>query len=263
MIPCNCRACNLTQDPYAYPLDDLESFLDNKNWEIQCRKGRVMVDVRRLLHEFSIDDRESELTKDPPIPTSSKKSASAAPVPPQPTMNNKRVIRIVVASPGDVQPERDILADSVIPELNKGIAKSLNLLLELDRWETDTYPGFHIDGPQGLIDEILRIDQCDILIGIFWKRFGKTIKSGETGTEHEFMTAYDAWKNQGKPEIMMYFKEEKFLPTSQDIAQYAKVLEFKANFPDEGLYGKFLDEDDFERTIRQHLARVLTKLASS
>jgi internalin A len=64
MIPCNCPVCDRTQDPYAYPLDDLESFLDNKNWEIQCRKGRVMVDIRRLLHEFSIDDREFD-RKDP------------------------------------------------------------------------------------------------------------------------------------------------------------------------------------------------------
>jgi internalin A len=276
MIPCDCPTCDRTQDPYAYPLDELLSFIADKDWEIQCRrKGRNMVDVRRLLNEFSIDDEELDrknltpttITPNPPNTYINNNIIIDQPArtssPKKPPMNNKKIIRIVVASPGDVQTERDILADKVIPELNKGIAKSHNLLLEIDRWETDTHPGFHIDGPQGLIDEILEIDRCDILIGIFWKRFGSPIKSGETGTEHEFMTAYQAWQQQGTPEIMMYFKEKDFLPTKQDLAQYTKVLDFKENFPAEGLYWKFQDEDSFERTIRQHLTRVVSNLASS
>jgi Domain of unknown function (DUF4062) len=219
MIPCNCPTCDRTQDPYAYPLDELLSFIADKDWEIQCRrKGRNMVDVRRLLHEFSINDRELDRLQSSPNLTNPLQATPIVPASKK-TMNTKRVIRIVVASPGDVQAERDILADKVIPELNKNIAKNHNLLLEIDRWETDTHPGFHIDGPQGLIDEILEIDRCDILIGIFWKRFGSPIKSGETGTEHEFMTAYQAWQQQGTPEIMMYFKEKDFLPTKQDLAQ--------------------------------------------
>jgi Leucine-rich repeat (LRR) protein/GTPase SAR1 family protein len=310
MIPCNCDKCNRTQTPHAYKFKILQQFLADRQSDIQCQKSYKMVNVRRLLHEFSIDEREIDrqdltttITPNPPniyinnvenmnsninplghpqniqgdlvmgdkvmrdkigtqinnatIDQSAKTSSSRKSL-----VNSKKIIRIVVASPGDVQTERDILADKVIPELNKGIAKSHNLLLEIDRWETDTHPGFHIDGPQGLIDEILEIDRCDILIGIFWKRFGSPIKSGETGTEHEFMTAYQAWQQQGTPEIMMYFKEKDFLPTKQDLAQYTKVLDFKENFPAAGLYWKFQDEDSFESTIRQHLTKVVNKLAS-
>ena len=78
------------------------------------------------------------------------------------------LLRIVVASPGDVQPERDALP-AVLAELNRGIAATQHLRLELGRWETDTYPGFHPEGPQGLIDPILRIEDCDVLLGIFWR----------------------------------------------------------------------------------------------
>ena len=71
-------------------------------------------------------------------------------------MEQVHVLRIVVASPGDVQAERDAL-QVVLEELNRGIAAERGLRLELVRWETDAYPGFHVDGPQGLIDSILRM----------------------------------------------------------------------------------------------------------
>ena len=64
------------------------------------------------------------------------------------------LLRIVVASPGDVQAERDALP-TILDELNRGIAATQHLRLELGRWETDAYPGFHTEGPQGLIDPIL------------------------------------------------------------------------------------------------------------
>jgi hypothetical protein len=83
-----------------------------------------------------------------------------------------RVLKIVVASPSDVRGERDSL-DEVIAELNRGIAADRGLRMELGRWETDAYPGFHLEGPQGLIDPILKIEDCDILVGIFWTRFGR------------------------------------------------------------------------------------------
>ena len=86
-------------------------------------------------------------------------------------MEPVNLFRIVVASPGDVQAERDALP-AVLEELNRGLAATQNLRLELGRWETDAYPGFHLEGPQGLIDPILRIEDCDVLLGIFWKRFG-------------------------------------------------------------------------------------------
>ena len=79
-------------------------------------------------------------------------------------MPQVQILRIVVASPGDVQAERNALS-TVVEELNHGIARDRGVRLELARWETDAYPGFHPEGPQGLIDPILRIETCDILIG--------------------------------------------------------------------------------------------------
>ena len=67
-------------------------------------------------------------------------------------------LRVVLASPSDVQPERYVLP-GVVEELNRGMGALIGVDLKLYRWETDAYPGFHPEGPQGLIDGVLRIDE--------------------------------------------------------------------------------------------------------
>ncbi|HKS43173.1 MAG TPA: COR domain-containing protein [Blastocatellia bacterium] len=164
-----------------------------------------------------------------------------------------RIFRIVVASPGDVQPERDVLP-SVIEEINRTVAADRGLLLVLARWETDTYPGFHLEGPQGLIDPILRITDCDLLIGIFWKRFGTPTADGETGTEHEFNTAYEAWNEKQSPQIFVYFNLKAYTPKSKaETEQWGKVIEFREKFPKEGLWWPYKGKPQFENLIRNHL----------
>ena len=76
---------------------------------------------------------------------------------PYPGMKTKQILRIVLSSPGDVNEERRVMED-VVEELNRGVADDRNLRLELSRWETDAYPGFHSAGPQGLIDPLLKMD---------------------------------------------------------------------------------------------------------
>ncbi len=66
-------------------------------------------------------------------------------------MRKVRTLRIVATSTGDVQPERDALG-LVIDEINRDIAEDRGLHIGLLRWETKAYSGFHVEGPQGLID---------------------------------------------------------------------------------------------------------------
>jgi hypothetical protein len=51
-------------------------------------------------------------------------------------MQDVTILRVVVASPGDVQAERDALP-AILAEINRGIAAERGLRLELMRWETD------------------------------------------------------------------------------------------------------------------------------
>ena len=170
-----------------------------------------------------------------------------------------QILRIVVASPGDVNAERAIVP-RVAEELNMGIAADRGLRLEVIRWETDTYPGFHPEGPQGLIDEILHIEDCDVVIGIFWKRFGTPTKDGTTGTEHEIRRAYEAWEKHKRPQVMVYFNQKPSAPQSEEEAnQWGQVKRFQKEFPKEGLWRTYKSVPEFERLLRTHLTNFIRK----
>lgn len=168
-----------------------------------------------------------------------------------------KTLRMVVASPGDVQTERKAV-NKVAEELNHGIAADRNLRLEVIRWETDTYPGFHPEGPQGQVDTGLRIQDCDIFIGIFWQRFGTPVADAQSGTEHEFQIAYESWQRQGRPHIMFYFKDRARHPQSVEAArQLVKVKEFQEKYEKEGLLWRYTIAGSFETLLRTHLTRLI------
>ncbi len=172
-------------------------------------------------------------------------------------MPTKRVLRIVLSSPSDVADECRAL-EGVIAELNRGVAHERHAVLELTHWQTDAYPGFHPEGPQGVIDPILKIEDCDILLAIFWKRFGTPAKGAASGAEHEIRTAISARQAAGRPWIMIYFKEaDRPLKTPEELRQYASVLEFKQEISPLGLFWTFEDTADFERKVRQHLTHYI------
>jgi hypothetical protein len=172
-------------------------------------------------------------------------------------METKNILRIVLSSPSDVADEREATVQ-VIDELNRTIARDRHLHLELIRWETDAYPDVHADGPQGVIDAALEIQRSDILLGIFWKRFGTPTKEALSGTEHEIRAALKSCQVAERPRIMIYFKEaERPLHTADDYEQYARVLRFRDEFSRQGLYWTFQETRDFERLVRQHLTQQL------
>jgi hypothetical protein len=158
------------------------------------------------------------------------------------------LFRVVLASPSDVQAERDA-AGSVIESLNGMLlGGGFPAALRLVRWETDAYPGLHPRGPQGLIDDQLRIEECDILIGVFWKRFGTPVGDAESGTAHEIRRAIDTWNDRGTPQVMLYFREAHGQTISPDEEeQFRKVQNFKEQLylTHTALVWKYEDDGDF------------------
>jgi hypothetical protein len=58
-------------------------------------------------------------------------------------MKQARILRIVVASPSDVQAERDMIP-AIVDELNKSIADERGVRFGVYRWETDAFPRIFI-----------------------------------------------------------------------------------------------------------------------
>jgi hypothetical protein len=166
------------------------------------------------------------------------------------------LLRAVVISPGDVLAERDAV-EEVLREVNRDTARQAELHIELWRWETDAHAGFHPEGPQGLIDPILDIADCDLVILILWSRLGTRTPDGKTGTEHEFQTAYGSWKAHRRPQIMAYFRDFPTSGESGEDGQVEMVRKFKEDFPLEGLTGKYADLMDFRRVWEKDLRNYL------
>jgi WD40 repeat protein len=164
-----------------------------------------------------------------------------------------RLVRVVAVSPGDVKGERKRLA-AVIEELNRRLAPQRRCRLELWRWETDAYPGLHLEGPQGLIDAGMRIEDADVVVGIFWTRFGTPTSDAGSGTEHELRRAWAAWQARGRPQVMVYFGERKSRPKdASEAAELQKLLSFREAMPKEQLWWTYTTLVDFERAVREHL----------
>jgi tetratricopeptide (TPR) repeat protein len=166
-----------------------------------------------------------------------------------------RILRVVLASPGDVDAERK-LVPGIIDDVNRNIARDRGLRLELYSWETDSYPGFHPKGPQGQIDPQLKIDTCDALIGIFWHRFGTPTTDAKSGTEHEIRLAYAAWeKTKQTPLVMLYFSKKAYTPNSkEETDQWGQVLDFKKEFRTKGVLWDYKNKSDFKDLLRNHLS---------
>jgi Domain of unknown function (DUF4062) len=176
-----------------------------------------------------------------------------------------RKIRIFVASPGDVQAERDQL-NRVVDELNltlSAIAPEKHVFLELVRWETHVHPGLGRDAQEVVNQQIG--DDYDIFVGIVWKRMGTPTSTARSGTEEEFRRAYATWdKNKSLP-IMFYFCQQFFPPprTKDEVEQLGYVVEFRAELSNKGLTKDYENHDGFADVIRPDLLRVLGKICSS
>ncbi|MDZ8083251.1 MAG: COR domain-containing protein, partial [Nostoc sp. DcaGUA01] len=67
LVPCNCDKCKESQMPYSYPLSELYEFWDAGDYQIQCRKGRLMVDVRRLIDDVFLTSQNPQIPMYEPI----------------------------------------------------------------------------------------------------------------------------------------------------------------------------------------------------
>lgn len=172
----------------------------------------------------------------------------------------EKVVVVLVASPSDLEPERNRL-EEVIRELNLTWSRTLLLRLELVRWETHGYPGIGKDAQDVLNQELT--DAPDIFIGLMWGRYGTPTGRAGSGTEEEFARALTRYrKDPSSVRIMFYFKDAPLSPSEIDPEQLARVQKFRASLGNEGaLHWKFLTLEEFERLLRLHLARQIQAFA--
>jgi hypothetical protein len=136
-----------------------------------------------------------------------------------------KILKIVVASPGDVIAERDAV-DACVVRLNSTLLNvNIPYQFVVRRWERDAIPGLHPSGPQGRIDEALKIPECDFLVGIFWKKLGTPVGTSASGSEHEIRQAIASWEEKQSPQVLLYFNGTPTTPATPEEAEQLKKLE--------------------------------------
>jgi len=64
--------------------------------------------------------------------------------------------------------------------------------------------------------------------------------------------------------MMVYFNQKPYSPSSKgDLEQWSRVLDFKRDFPKEGLWWPYNGRRDFERLFRSHLTQFLRRISSA
>ena len=163
------------------------------------------------------------------------------------SLSQRRLIRIFIASPGDLGPERQ-RAREVADELNSTLRRQFDVEIDLLGWE-DTLPG--VGRPQALINS--DVDNCDLFIGLLWKRWGTP--SGEdfsSGFEEEFERVRRRNQRTGQPEIWLAFKHVDPSQLADPGDQLKRVLAFKqAQIAARVvLFKEFKDERDWAMQLR-------------
>ncbi len=116
--------------------------------------------------------------------------------------NNRKVVQIFLASPGDLQEERQA-AKAAVDVFNKRWADWFGIQVELVGWE-DTFKRF--GRPQEQIN--LDLDRCDAFIGMMWRKWGSPPGGPYTsGFEEEFERATNSRKSLGRPEMTLFLKK--------------------------------------------------------
>jgi len=171
-----------------------------------------------------------------------------------------RTLKVFLASPNDVIAERESLARLVrdINEILAFLAPERQLVIELVRYETHTYPD--IGSPQEVVNRQIPMDY-DIFIGAMWKRAGTRTKTHPSGTIEEFWRAYERRKNGHLPRIMFYFCDQAIdMPDAAELEQLAQVVKFREELAKLGLTWSYPSHEVFSDHVRGGLLRAIRDL---
>lgn len=156
-----------------------------------------------------------------------------------------RVFKVFIASPSDVANERRVVRQ-VLNRWNEINSEKYGIILHPVGWETHSSPEIG-DHPQKIINKGI-LEDCDLLIGVFWTRFGTPTEDYDSGTEEEI----EEHIKTGKP-TMLYFSNQPVVPESLNQEQYEKVQSFKESCQERGLYEEYSSIEDFQKKLFEHI----------
>ncbi|MDC7125212.1 MAG: hypothetical protein PQJ46_06585 [Spirochaetales bacterium] len=154
------------------------------------------------------------------------------------------IYRVLIASPGDVEKERNQISN-VISDWNCINSENSKIALLPVRWETHAKPG--AGRAQELINDQL-VKNSDILIGVFWKRIGSPTGAHASGTIEEI----EEFLKEKKP-VLLYFSK-KAIPSDCDLDQLKMLRDFKESMKERCLFFEYEDIIELKDHLNRHIS---------
>ena len=172
---------------------------------------------------------------------------------------NRKVLRVFLASPGDLQDERRLIREVVV-EFNDSWSDALGYHVELLGWE-DTVSRF--GRPQDLINE--DVDRCDLFIGMIWKKWGTPPSHDNrftSGFEEEFERSVARREKSQSPEISLFFTRIPDEIRADPGKDLQKVLEFRQDITARKniLYQEFADASAVVALARKSITAYVNRV---
>lgn len=164
---------------------------------------------------------------------------------------NATVINVMIASPGDVATERNVIR-TAIHDWNAVHSSDRAVILVPVGWDTHSAPEMG-DRAQALINKQV-LQNCDLLVAVFWTRLGSPTGKAASGTVEEIEEHLQA----GKP-AMLYFSNAPVRPDSVDDAQYKALRDFRADCQKRGLVETYDSLEEFREKFWRQLAQTIIR----
>lgn len=165
---------------------------------------------------------------------------------------NATVINVMIASPGDVATERNIVR-SAIHDWNAVHSADRQVILVPVGWETHSAPEMG-DRAQAVINKQV-LKNCDLLIAVFWTRLGTPTGKAASGTVEEIGEHLAS----GKP-AMLYFSNAPVRPDSVNDEQYKALREFRGSCQQRGLIETYDSIEEFQGKLWRQLAQTIIRV---
>jgi len=160
------------------------------------------------------------------------------------------LFRVFLAAPSDVTEEL-IVVEGVVRDWNLQHGQQLGVRVELVNWRTHTRPATG-KRPQALVNK-QAFDACDLVVAVFWSRFGTPTGRAASGTEEEIRRGI----KQRKP-VLVYFSDRP--SPGQKPVEHSRIEKFKRRFGQKALFGSYNSVSSFEAALRNHLASTMHEL---
>jgi hypothetical protein len=168
--------------------------------------------------------------------------------------NRPDVLNALIASPSDVNDERDAVTTAIHDwNVINAHPDTINILLHPIRWETHSFPESG-DRPQALLNRQI-VARGDFLIGIFGTRLGTPTGIAESGTIEEI----EQFRAAGKY-VALYFSNAP-VPRNVDRDQLDALAQYKKARQKDTKFEVFSNADDLRRQVFQHLTGIVMSVA--